>query len=62
LFLIYFGIDALGYYLDTGFLTKEKGIESRTIPTIIGYTEKIDKWYSYLRGEIDFAEKPRKHT
>jgi hypothetical protein len=55
-------LDYLRYYLDTGFLTKEKGIESRTIPTIIGYTENIDKWYSYLRGEIDFAEKPRKHT
>ncbi|KKG13085.1 hypothetical protein [Methanosarcina sp. 2.H.A.1B.4] len=53
-------LDYLGYYLENGSLTKTEDIDSLTIPNIIGYSEDIDKWYSYLRGEVDFAEKPRK--
>ena len=54
-------LDYLGYYLQNGSLTKEKDVEGKTIPMIIGYSEKIDEWYSYLQGEIEFAEKPRKN-
>lgn len=53
-------LEYLGYYLQNGSLTKEKDIKGKTIPMIIGYSEEIDKWYSFLRGEVEFAEKPRK--
>lgn len=55
-------LDYLGYYLENGSLTKTEDIEGRTIPKIIGYSEDIDKWYSYQRGEVEFAEKPRKKS
>lgn len=55
-------LDYLGYYLDNESLTKTEDIDGRTIPKIIGYSEDIDKWYSYQRGEVDFAEKPRKKS
>lgn len=53
-------LDFFGYFLKYGSLSKAKDIEGKTIPTIIGYTEDIDRWYSYERGEINFAEKPKK--
>lgn len=55
-------IDYLGYYLENGSLTKDKDIKVRGVPLINGYSDKIDRWYSYLRGEVEFADKPRKHT
>jgi len=54
-------LDYLGYYLQNGSLSKEMDIESRQIPQIVGYTEDIDRWYSYQRGEVDFAKKPQKN-
>jgi hypothetical protein len=54
-------LDYLGYYLQNGSLSKEMDIESRQIPQIVGYTEDIDRWYSYQRGEVGFAKKPQKN-
>lgn len=53
-------LEFFGYYLKYGSLSKVKDIEGKTIPTIIGYAEDIDRWYSYERGEINSAEKPKK--
>ncbi|WP_445474541.1 hypothetical protein ACT9XH_09190 [Methanococcoides methylutens] len=53
-------LDYLGYYLENGSLTKTEDIEGPTNPNILGYSENIDTWYSYQRGEVDFAEKTRK--
>jgi Nuclease-related domain. len=51
-------IDYLGYFLENGSLRKQKNMVGADIVQIIGYSEKIDRWYSYLRGEIKNAEKP----
>lgn len=55
-------LDYLGYYLEHGSLTKTEDVDSGITPTTIRYTKNIDKWYSYQRGEIPFAEKPRKKS
>ena len=51
-------IDYLGYFLENGNLRKQKNMAGGDIVQIIGYSEEIDRWYSYLRGEIKNAEKP----
>jgi len=51
-------LDFIGYYSDYGSLTKTENIKAITSPLIHGYSEKIDRWYSYLNGDIEYAEKP----
>lgn len=51
-------IDFLGYFLEHGNLNKEANLKILKNPLIIGYSEKIDRWYSYLRGEVEATEKP----
>ena len=47
------------YYLENGNLTKPESIDILSSPLIHGFSEKIDRWYSYLDGDIAFAEKPK---
>lgn len=55
-------LDFFGYFLDHGSLAKEKDLKNVKSPLIHGYSEKIDRWYSYLRGEVKSAEKPKLKT
>jgi hypothetical protein len=51
-------IDYLGYFLENGNLDTPKDLKSANFTLITGFSEKIDRWYSYLRGEVTKAEKP----
>ena len=51
-------LDYFGYYLDYGNLKKLKKLKPATSVFIQGFSEEIDRWYSYLRGEVKYAEKP----
>ena len=51
-------LDFLGYFFDYGNLNKTENIKKLKSPIIHGFSEKIDKWYYYLSGYIDEAEKP----
>ena len=53
-------LDFLGYYLENGSLKKFEDLISSASPLINGFQENIDRWYSYERGEIGFAEKPKR--
>ncbi len=53
-------LNFLGYYLTNGSLSKTKDIKEFQSPLIHGYSEDIDRWYAYLRGEVKSAKKPRK--
>ena len=55
-------LDFFGYFLDHGNLAKERSLKNLKSPIIHGYSEKIDRWYSYLRGEVGQAEKPALKT
>ena len=55
-------LDYFGYFLDHGSLAKEKNLKDLKSLLIHGYSEKIDRWYSYLRGEVKSAEKPTLKT
>lgn len=56
-------MDFFGYFLKHGTLSKTKDLPNSEITMIHGYTSDIKKYYSYLQGEIDYAEKPmRKKT
>jgi 6-pyruvoyl-tetrahydropterin synthase len=53
-------LDFLGYFLEKGNLNVMPEIKP-TGPCLIeirGFSEKIDRWYSFKRGEIKSAEKP----
>jgi len=51
-------IDYLGYFLENGNLDRLKDLKPATFALIHGFSEGIDRWYSYLRGEVAQAEKP----
>jgi len=51
-------LDFFGYFLDHGNLNREESLKEINNQLIHGYSEKIDRWYSYLRGEVGSAEKP----
>jgi hypothetical protein len=51
-------LDLLGYFLKNGNLDIEKDLKGAKGVFIHGYSEEIDKWYSYQRGEIKSAKKP----
>lgn len=51
-------IDYLGYFLKYGNLDRLKDLKPATFTLIHGFSEGIDRWYSYLRGEVAQAEKP----
>ena len=51
-------IDYLGYFLENGNLDRLKDLKPATFTFIHGFSEGIDRWYSYLRGEVTYAEKP----
>jgi len=51
-------LDYLGYYEENGSLTKPKGADDFDNILLHGYSEKIERWYSYKRGEIEQAEEP----
>jgi len=51
-------IDFFGYFLEHGSLSKGHDLQIVESPLIHGYSEKIDRWYSYLRGEVETAERP----
>jgi len=53
-------LDFLGYFLKYGNLKKNAEMKKAkgAITLIHGFSESIDKYYSFKRGEIDFAEKP----
>ena len=51
-------IDYLGYFLANGNLDMSKDLKRANSTMIIGFSERIDRWYSYLRGEVAKAEKP----
>jgi len=53
-------LDFLGYYLTHGSLSKTDDIKKNQSPLIHGYSENVDKWYAYLRGEVKSAKKPAK--
>lgn len=52
-------LDYLGYYFEHGSLTQAKDFKNLNNPLIHGYSEAIDRWYSFKNGEIKFAEKPK---
>lgn len=55
-------LDYLGYYLENGSLTKDKETGNSLVPPmVVGFSENIDRWYSYLNSEVGSAEKPRKN-
>jgi len=43
-------IDYLGYFLENGNLDRLKDLKPATFTLIHGFSEGIDRWYSYLRG------------
>ncbi len=51
-------IDYLGYFMEKGDLKKTREMSAGDYVQIIGFSEKIDRWYSYLRGEVENADKP----
>lgn len=51
-------IDFLGYFFEYGNLERLKKLKPANSALIIGFSEGIDRWYSYLRGEVAEAEKP----
>lgn len=51
-------IDYLGYFFENGNLDRLKDLKPANSTQIIGLSEGIDRWYSYLRGEVAKAEKP----
>ncbi|WP_292462326.1 SEC-C domain-containing protein [Methanolobus sp.] len=51
-------IDFLGYFLNHGTLSKTSDLPPSKFTLIHGYSSGIEKYYSYLQGEIDHAEKP----
>ena len=51
-------IDYLGYFFENGNLDRLKKVEAATLVMIHGFSEEIDRWYSFKRGEIENAEKP----
>jgi rhamnogalacturonyl hydrolase YesR len=52
-------LDLLGYFFEHGDLRKEEYLKDVSGGLFIhGYSEKIDRWYSYLSGEVKSAEKP----
>ena len=51
-------IDFLGYFFEYGNLDRLKKLKPSNSTLIIGFSEGIDRWYSYLRGEVAKAEKP----
>ena len=48
----------LGYFLENGNLVKGKEFKSNESLLFHCYGEKLDRWYSCLRGEVRKAEKP----
>jgi len=48
----------LGYYLEKGSLNRTEDLSGLQSPLVHGHSEKIDRWYSFQRGEIDSAERP----
>ncbi|WP_342305009.1 SEC-C domain-containing protein [Methanolobus sp. ZRKC5] len=56
-------IDFLGYFLEHSTLSKTSDLPKSDITLLNGYSSNIEKYYSYLQGEIEYAEKPvRKKT
>lgn len=51
-------LDFLGYFFEYGTLNKLKEMKPANSSLIIGFSEGMDRWYSYLRGEVSTAEKP----
>jgi hypothetical protein len=51
-------LDLLGYFFENGHLKIDKNQKSAKGIFISGYSEEIDRWYSYLRGEVASAKKP----
>jgi hypothetical protein len=51
-------LDLLGYFFENGHLEIDKNQKSAKGIFISGYGEEIDRWYSYLRGEVTSAKKP----
>lgn len=51
-------IDYLGYFFENGSLDMPRDLKTANSTLIIGFSEKIDRWYSYLRGEVAGAERP----
>lgn len=51
-------LDFLGYFFEYGNLERLKKLKPAIFTQIIGFSEGIDRWYSYLRGEVTEAEKP----
>ena len=54
-------IDFLGYFLKHGNLSKTSNLPKSGEAMIYGYTSEIEKYYSYLQGEIEYVEKPVRH-
>lgn len=50
--------DYLGYFLENGNLGRLKNLEPSNSTLIVGFSEGIDRWYSFLRGEVSKSEKP----
>jgi len=51
-------IDFLGYFFEYGNLDRLKKLKPANSTLITGFSEGIDRWYSYLRGEVSIAKKP----
>ena len=51
-------IDYLGYFLENRTLDRVQDLKPAAFTLIHGFSEGIDRWYSYLRGEVAHAEKP----
>ncbi len=53
-------IDFLGYFMEFGHLRKTKALRKDKLATamIVGFSQPIDRYYSFLRGEIKYAKKP----
>jgi len=54
-------IDYFGYFLKHGTLSKMSDLPKSGEAIIYGYSLDIEKYYSYLQGEIEYVEKPVRH-
>jgi hypothetical protein len=56
--MVFDELDYLGYFEKNGSLIKPTGKNDFDTLLLHGYSEKIERWYSYKRGEIEQAEEP----